>query len=280
MAETLQEALERDPEGAREFARRILTEVDHLSQMVNELLELSRIESGKIELRLEPTDIAGVIEVALDRMRPIADERGITLRAETPEGLPDALADGKRVGEALMNLIDNALKFTPASGAVTVSAECCAGAGPPNKSQPRGRKSAPRATLQPALTVRVRDTGVGIPSEDLSRVFERFYKADRARTRVADPPQNDAGSNATGTGLGLAIAKHLVELHGGQIWAESELDSGSVVSFTLPIASTTANEETPGSNAEQEEAPAQAAGSSVVPARGGNSSEGREGSSR
>ncbi len=89
----------------------------------------------------------------------------------------------------------------------------------------------------------MRDTGVGIPSEDLSRVFERFYKADRARTRAADLPQNDAGSNATGTGLGLAIAKHLVELHGGQIWAESELDSGSVFSFTLPIASTAADEE-------------------------------------
>lgn len=169
-----------------------------------------------------------------------------------------------------MNLIDNALKFTSAGGVVTVSAECCAGSGPPNKSQPRGRKSGPRATLQPALTIHVRDTGVGIPSEDLSRVFERFYKADRARTRSAEFPQNDAGSNATGTGLGLAITKHLVELHGGQIWVESELDSGSVFSFTLPIAPTTANEE----------APAQAAGSSVVPASGGNSSDGREGSSR
>jgi two-component system phosphate regulon sensor histidine kinase PhoR len=275
MAETLQEALGRDPEGAREFARRILAEVDHLSQMVNELLELSRIESGKIELRLEPTDIAGVIEVALDRMRPIADERGITLRSEAPEGLPDALADGKRVGEALMNLIDNALKFTPSGGVVTVSAECCAGSVPPGKSQPRGRKSGPPAALYPALTIRVRDTGVGIPSEDLPRVFERFYKADRARTRAADLPQNDAGSNATGTGLGLAITKHLVELHGGRIWAESELDRGSVFSFTLPLA--TADQEMPGSSAEQDEPPAQAAGSSVVPASGGSSSEGREG---
>jgi two-component system phosphate regulon sensor histidine kinase PhoR len=280
MAETLQEALGRDPEGAREFARRILAEVDHLSQMVNELLELSRIESGKIELRLEPTDIAGVIEVALDRMRPIAGERGITLRSEAPEELPDALADGKRVGEALMNLIDNALKFTPSGGVVTVSAECCAGSAPPGKSQPRGRKSGPPAALYPALTIRVRDTGVGIPSEDLPRVFERFYKADRARTRAADLSQNDAGSNATGTGLGLAITKHLVELHGGRIWAESELDSGSVFSFTLPIAPTTANEEATGSSAEQDEPPAQAAGSSVVTASSGSSSEGREGNMR
>jgi two-component system phosphate regulon sensor histidine kinase PhoR len=280
MAETLQEALGRDPEGAREFARRILAEVDHLSQMVNELLELSRIESGKIELHLEPTDIAGVIEVALDRMRPIADERGIALRSETPEGLPDALADGKRVGEALMNLIDNALKFTPSGGVVTVSAECCAGASPPGKSQPRGRKSAPLATSQAALTVRVRDTGVGIPSEDLSRVFERFYKADRARTRAAGVAQGDAGSNATGTGLGLAITKHLVELHGGQIWAVSELDRGSVFSFTLPLAPTTADQEAPEYTVTRSDAQTQAAGSSVVPVNGGSSSAGREGSWR
>jgi two-component system phosphate regulon sensor histidine kinase PhoR len=270
MAETLQEALGRDPESAREFARRILAEVDHLSQMVNELLELSRIESGKIELYLEPTDIAGVIEVAVDRMRPIADERGIILRSETPEGLPDALADGKRVGEALLNLIDNALKFTPPGGVVTLSADCCASESPPGKSQPRGRKSGLISAMGPALTVRVRDTGVGIPSEDLPRIFERFYKADRARTRAAGVPPADAGSNATGTGLGLAITKHLVELHGGQIWVESELDRGSVFSFTLPMAPVTADQAPP----------VQAAGSSVVSTSGGSSPEGREGSRR
>ncbi len=280
MAETLQEAVGRDPKGAREFARRILAEVDHLSQMVNELLELSRIESGKIELHLEPTDIAGVIEVALDRMRPIADERGIALRAETSEGLPDALVDSKRIVEALMNLIDNALKFTPRGGVVTVTADCSAGSAPPSKSQPRRSRSTPLATLQPSLTVRVRDTGVGIPSEDLPRVFERFYKADRARTRAAEATQSDAGSNATGTGLGLAITRHLIELHGGQIWAESEVDHGSVFSFTLPLVPTTADEEASRHVHEDGEAPAQAAGSSVVPSSGGSSSEGREGSRR
>jgi two-component system, OmpR family, phosphate regulon sensor histidine kinase PhoR len=282
MAETLQEALGRDLKGARDFARRILAEVDHLSQMVNELLELSRIESGKIELHLEPTEIAGVIEVAVDRMRPIANERGITLRAETPEGLPDALADGKRVGEALLNLVDNALKFTPPGGVVTVSADCCATTDSPTRSQPRGRRSAALATLQPALTIHVRDTGVGIPSEDLPRIFERFYKADRARTRAADVAQAEAGSNATGTGLGLAITKHLVELHGGRIWAESELDRGSVFSFTLPLAPPAAmvDEAASAPDAERADTPTQAAGSSVVPASGGSSSVVREGSRR
>src|SRR5262249_31399400 len=136
------------------------------------------------------------------------------------------------------------------------------------------------AGLQRALTVGVRDPGVGMPSEELSRVFERFYKADRARARAAGVAQGDAGSNATGTGLGLAITKHLVELHGGQIWAESELDRGSVFSFTLPLAPATADQEAPESTVAQHEAQAQAAGSSVVPASGGSSWAGREGSWR
>ena len=151
------------PRARVSFARRILTEVDHLSQMVNELLELSRIESGKIELRLEPTDIAGVIEVALDRMRPIADERGITLRAETPRG-----AAGRAGGwQTRRRGADEPDRQRPEVHADKWRRDGLGGmlraTGPPNKSQPRGRKSAPRATLQPALTVRVRRHRRGHP---------------------------------------------------------------------------------------------------------------------
>lgn len=228
LSETLSRAVESDPPAARDFARRIGGEIDHLAQMVAELLELSRIESGKVRLSLEPTDLAGVVEVALQRMRPLADERGVSLGFEMPPGLPDALADAARIGEVLVNLLHNGLKYTPAGGTVTVSAEVV-GEG-----------------ADQALAVHVRDSGVGIADDDLPRVFERFFKVDRARTRDAEPVAAGAASGdgltpaqaraASGTGLGLAIARHLVELHGGRIWAESALGRGSTFTFTLPLA--------------------------------------------
>jgi two-component system phosphate regulon sensor histidine kinase PhoR len=237
LAETLVSALDRDPQAARGFATRISAEADHLAQMVAELLELSRIESGKITLQTEPTDIAALIEVVVERMRPLSEERGVALATELPAALPDALCDGERVGEALINLIHNGLKYTQPGGQVTVSADVIE-----DETSPRRM-----------LVIRVADNGVGISDEDLPRVFERFFKADRARTRqlaaLADPPDpqahaqadQQAGSQAqaaAGTGLGLAIARHLVELHGGRIWAESRLGRGSVFSFTLPLAQT------------------------------------------
>ena len=236
LAETLGETIERDPDAAREFSARISGEIEHLSQMVAELLELASIETGKIQLRREPTDLGGLIEVVQDRMRPLADANAIQLYLEVPEDVPMACVDGKRISEVLVNLIHNALKYTPGGGRVTVKTEA----------KPERR----------ALLVRVVDTGVGISEEDLPRVFERFFKADRARTRVLGPqlygspahptPADSAESwnmltpqqtsAAAGTGLGLAIAKHLVELHGGQIWAESRLGRGSTFSFTVPMA--------------------------------------------
>lgn len=232
LSETLSRAVESDPPAARDFARRIGGEIDHLAQMVAELLELSRIESGKVRLSLEPTDVTGVVEVALQRMRPLADERGVSLHAEAPPDLPDALVDAARIGEVLVNLLHNGLKYTPAGGMVTVSAEVVGdGAGDGGEQM---------------LAVHVRDTGVGIAEEDLPRVFERFFKVDRARTRDAEPAAAGADSGnglapaqaraASGTGLGLAIARHLVELHGGRIWAESTLGRSSSFTFTLPLA--------------------------------------------
>jgi two-component system phosphate regulon sensor histidine kinase PhoR len=239
LAETVQTALEHDPEAARTFAQRIEAEVDSLSQLVSELLELSRIESGRAPLRLAPTDVREVMAETAARIDNVAEAQGVHLRlawenkagAEQCEPLPLAMADGLRIGQVLLNLIHNAIKFTPRGGVITVGVE--------------------RTRDDPGtLTLWVRDTGVGISEDDLPRIFERFYKVDRARTRGM--PETKTGESG-GTGLGLAIARHLVEGHGGRIWAESKQGRGSVFSFTLPIAQegapTSTAPETPGEQA-------------------------------
>lgn len=238
LAETLVTALDRDPAAARGFALRIATEADHLSQMVAELLDLSRIESGTIKLRLEPTDLAALVEAAVDRMAPLAVERGVTLEAEPPGDLPDALCDGERIGEALINLIHNGLKYTEAGGWVRVSISVI------EEEAPAVDGGAPG--VRRMLATSVSDNGAGISADDLPRVFERFFKVDRARTRdgTSGAPAVGGVSAATsalaptitGTGLGLAITRHLVELQGGRIWAESKLGHGSRFTFTLPTA--------------------------------------------
>jgi two-component system, OmpR family, phosphate regulon sensor histidine kinase PhoR len=223
LAETVQNALDHDPEAARIFAQRIEAEVDSLSQLVSELLELSRIESGRAPLRLAPTDIREVIAETVVRVENLAELQEVHLRlawedaecADKIEALPLALADGPRIGQVLLNLIHNSIKFTPKGGTITVGVE--------------------HTSVDPQmLTIWVRDTGVGISEEDLLRIFERFYKVDRARTRGSKPEART--DEPGGTGLGLAIARHVVEQHGGRIWAESKPGRGSVFRFTLPIA--------------------------------------------
>jgi len=201
LVDTLRDGALEDPPAAQRFLDRMEVEVDALTQMVQELLELSRIESGQVPLQLQAVSIAEAVNIPAERLRPQAERAGLRLDVTLPADLPPVLADAERIQQVVTNLVHNAIKFTPPGGRVTVTAQA-AGA---------------------EVIVTVQDTGVGIPAEDLPRIFERFYKADRAR----------AGA---GTGLGLAIARHIIQAHGGRIWAESAKGRGSNFYFALPTA--------------------------------------------
>jgi len=205
--ETLHDGALDDPPAAQRFLNRAAAEVDTMTQMVEELLELSRIESGQVPLRLEKTAVADLILPPLDRLSPQAQRADIELVINLPANLPHVLADSPRVQQVVTNLVHNAIKFTPPDGRITISAQT-------------GHRRAPGQ-----VTIAIADAGAGIASEDLPRIFERFYKSDRARTR-----------SQGGTGLGLAIARHIVERHNGRIWVDSREGKGSTFYFSLPVA--------------------------------------------
>ncbi|HEX5939753.1 MAG TPA: ATP-binding protein [Dehalococcoidia bacterium] len=199
--ETLENGALEDKPAARSFLASIHTEVDRLTGMVEELLELSRIESGSIPLEIGAVEIEAIAAAAVERIRPDADRKEIEITTVIGD-LPVVPGDSLRLEQALFNLLQNAVRFTPQGGAVEVLASADEG----------------------GVTVLVKDSGAGIPARDLPHVFERFYKADRARS-------------SQGIGLGLAIVKHTIQAHGGSVFAESEAGRGSTVGFTLPLAS-------------------------------------------
>ena len=200
LTETLQDGALDDPPAAHQFIGQIQVEVDALTQMVTELLELSRIESGRLTLDLQPVAPYDLLDSASRRMQLQAERAGLSLRVECASELPRVKIDSQRLEQLLVNLIHNAVKFTRAGGEVVLLAD--AGIG--------------------EVRFAVRDTGIGIPLEDVPRIFERFYRVDKSRT-------------GSGTGLGLSIAKHIVEAHKGKIWAESIEGKGSTFYFTIPI---------------------------------------------
>ena len=202
LVETLATAVDDDPEAAKDFLGRIDVEVDGLTQLVRELLELSRIESGKVHLNRQAVDVPDLLERAAGRLRAQATRAGLSLEVESKPGLPRASADPERVEQVLVNLLHNAVKFTDPGGSIRVTARLD----------------------DAAVQISIEDTGIGIPPDDLPRIFERFYKVDKSRTQGREG----------GTGLGLAIAKHIVQAHGGRIWAEHRDGGGTVFRFTLP----------------------------------------------
>jgi two-component system phosphate regulon sensor histidine kinase PhoR len=212
LAETL--AREADSAGAaipakmRDRIGKIEVETGHLVQMVSELLDLSRIESGGTITAVDLLDLGQIATESTERLRLFADRQGVALRVDVARNLPPVRGDEARLGQVFVNLLHNAVKFSPDGGDVVV-----------------------RVAVQDGRVISsVADRGVGIPKAAQARIFERFYKVDRARVR----------GEAGGTGLGLAIARHIIDQHGGTIWVESVEGAGSTVSFSIPIADTSA----------------------------------------
>jgi len=198
--ETLLDEAPTQPETHRRFLEVAYTHAARLSRLVDDLLELSNLETGKAVLKLSAVDVHGAADEIVAMFEKKAAHKKLVVRNETPTGL-QARADRDRLSQVLVNLVDNAVKYTPEGGTVTIG-----GARRPDQ----------------FVTVWVSDTGSGIPSSDLPRLTERFYRVDKARSRELG-----------GTGLGLAIVKHLVQAHGGELVIESDLGKGTKVSFTL-----------------------------------------------
>jgi two-component system phosphate regulon sensor histidine kinase PhoR len=201
LTETLQQCVVSDPQNAERFLSLMDVEIDKLTQMVLELLELSRIESGRVEMRKTAINVMDLLIRPVDRMRLQAERSKLELRIEDPGGLPMVPVDSERMEQVLLNLIHNAIKHTPPGGKIILSAEVIGG----------------------EIIIKVKDTGEGIAEKDIPRIFERFYKTDQARA-------------SGGTGLGLAIAKHIVEAHRGRIWVESTEWQGATFFIALPLA--------------------------------------------
>ncbi len=203
MIETLLDGAVDDPAVNRDFLRRALNNTRNLGALLNDLIEISRIESGDMKMSFRFFGPGDFLRAVAAEMAPVAERRRIRVDVVAPDGLPEVYGDRERLKQVIVNLVDNAIKYSPEGGAVRLSASREAG----------------------GLRVEVSDRGIGIPPQDLDRIFERFYRVDKERSR-------DAG----GTGLGLAIVKHIVEAHGSSVGVDSAPGKGSTFSFLLKTA--------------------------------------------
>jgi two-component system sensor histidine kinase SaeS len=201
MVESVLDEVVTEPSEVRRFLRLIHTDVQLLSRLIDDLFELSQIDSGTLELKPESSSIGDLVSDTLEALRPQAEQRRLKLQGELNGRLPSVPMDVPRMQRVLYNLVQNALRHTPPDGTVIIRA----------------------VDAGSEIEISVADTGEGVDAEELARVFERFYRGSRARSR------QEAGS-----GLGLTVAKGIVELHGGRIWADSSLGKGSTFVFTIP----------------------------------------------
>ena len=202
-AETLLDGALEDKNNAREFVEIIDDDSNRLAKLIDDLLELSSIESDKMKLNLYPLDFAFLVKKVSAILKNQIREKELNLKLKIPDNLPKLLADEVKLSQVILNLLDNAIKYTPRGAVITVST----------------------IVQERFLRIDIADTGIGIPEQDLPRIFERFYRADKAHSR-----------ELAGTGLGLSIVKHIVQIHGGEICATSEIGKGTIFSFTIPKA--------------------------------------------
>ena len=203
-AETLLGGALDDTANRKRFMEIIREHAQRLARLTDDLLKLSRIEAGRLDLESGPVSVPGLVNGCVETARLKAESKGVRITVELPKGLPPVRGDAVQLGEVLQNLVDNALQYTPAGGRIEVTAYS------------NGNE----------VIFTVADTGIGIPESDLERIFERFYRVDAARAREAG-----------GTGLGLSIARHIVDAHGGRIWVESAVGQGSRFRFSIDSAS-------------------------------------------
>jgi signal transduction histidine kinase len=203
MVEALNDGVVTDPETTQRYVRTVLSEVQRLSGLIDDLFELSRLDAGVLALHLEPGSLHDLVSDTLEALQVQAAEKGLRLRGEVDDSLPPVLMDTARVQRVLFNLVQNAIRHTPTDGTILLAAQEEPG----------------------VVRVDVVDSGEGVAPDDLPHIFERFYRGEKSRVR-----------GQGGTGLGLAIAQGLVEAHGGRIWAQSLPGQGARFSFVLPKA--------------------------------------------
>jgi signal transduction histidine kinase len=202
-SQAIVEGVTSDPESAQRAAQIIHDEAGRMNRMVESLLDLARIEAGQLDFKAHAVALSDLLQNVGDSLSVKARDKGLGLTLEIPPGLPRIAGDGDRLAQVFVNLLDNAVKHTPAGGQITLRAE----------TDPNG------------VTIAVQDTGVGIPPDDLPRVFERFYQVDKSRK----------SDRRSGMGLGLAITKQIVEAHGGVIQVASALGKGTTFTVWLPL---------------------------------------------
>jgi two-component system, OmpR family, phosphate regulon sensor histidine kinase PhoR len=215
--EALLDGVKDQPDQASRFLDIILKQSDRLNLILEDLLQLSQIESGQVLFKVDPVSVRSVAERTMALIQPIADKKGHRIELSMPGDLPCVLGDAERLVQVLTNLLDNAVKYTPDGGKIGIEAR-------------RAEGSRTDTQQHDWVDIIVADNGIGIPAADRPRVFERFYRVDKARSRELG-----------GTGLGLAIVKHIVEAHGGHIWVEGNQPAGTRVVMRLPAVAAQAD---------------------------------------